>query len=410
MSQRKPIIGMLLETPYPPDIRVEKEARALALAGYKVHLLCVSDGKRPAHETIEALEVHRTIGYSGTLIRQLRLIETRWRFVAREWLKPLEAFIQHNGIDVLHVHDLPLVGTALTARERHPGLKVVSDLHENFAAGAAASVAYEKGFRGWLLNKLYAYPRWHAFEHRALKESDQVIAVVDEMKSRLIEQHKVGPDKITVISNYEDPEFLNLADEEIPKDPDLFTLSYIGGFSPARGLETAIRGMALLRNYPIRLQVVGKGTPVVEAAYRDLIAENGLHQTVELLGWQPFKRVPALMRAADVGVVPHARNEQTDNTIPHKLFQYMMIGLPLIVSTAKPLARIIKNHDTGEIFEAGSADSFAESVLRLFNDKARYAHCSQQGIKATLHGPLNWPSEGRRLAALYDHYPWTQEA
>ena len=46
-SDGKPIIGMMLETAFPPDIRVEKEARALVAAGYEVHLLSVGDGQRP---------------------------------------------------------------------------------------------------------------------------------------------------------------------------------------------------------------------------------------------------------------------------------------------------------------------------------------------------------------------------
>lgn len=405
-SDGKPIIGMMLETGFPPDIRVEKEARALVAGGYRVHLLCVGDGQRPANEEIDGLIVHRSIRYSSKLVRQLQLVMARARFYSSEWVDGLKQFIRDNSIDVLHVHDLPLAGNALKVREHFPGLRIVVDLHENFAAGAAVSVAYERGFKGWLLRTLYAYPRWQKFEGEVLQRADHIITVVDEMKQRLLDQHSADPDKITVISNYEDPAFVDMSQEVIEKNHDQFVLSYIGSFSPARGLETAIKGMALLRDYPIRLQVVGRGTPVVEAAYRKIIENNDLHDSVELLGWQPFERVPALMRAADVGLVPHARNEQTDHTIPHKLFQYMMLGLPLIVSTARPLARIVGDSDAGEIFEAGSPESFAEAVLRLYRDKSRYDHCSRCGIGATLNGTLNWSCEGGRLVKMYEKYPW----
>ena len=407
MKTSKPIIGMILENGFPPDIRVEKEARALVSAGFEVHLLCVDDGQPQKKEDVDGLLVHRDIRYATAITRKLRLIEARLRFHSSEWVSGLERFIRRNNIDVLHVHDLALAGAALKIRKRFSRLKVVVDLHENFAAGAAASVAYEKGFKGWLLRALYSYSRWQVFEGEVLEQADHIIAVVDEMKERLLGQHRVDPEKITVISNYEDPKFLDMAGEVIEKDPDHFLLSYIGGFSPARGLETVIRGMVLLRDYPIRLQIVGKGTPVVEEVYRNLVEKNHLHNSVELLGWQPFARVPALMRAADVGLVPHARNEQTDNTIPHKLFQYMMMGLPLIVSTARPLARIVGDSDAGEIFEAGSPDSFVDAVLRLYKDKSRYEHCSRCGVSATMNGTLNWPCEGRRLVTMYEKYPWT---
>ena len=43
MNLKKTNIGMLLEDSFPFDIRVEKEATSLISAGYKVHLLCLSD-------------------------------------------------------------------------------------------------------------------------------------------------------------------------------------------------------------------------------------------------------------------------------------------------------------------------------------------------------------------------------
>lgn len=403
---KSPVIGMILESAFPPDIRVEKEARALVGAGFEVHLLCIGDRECSNEEAIDGMIVHRDIRFTGSLDRKLELIEARLRLYSSKWISGLERFIRRYKIDVLHVHDLPLAGAALKVKDSHKDIKVVVDLHENYAAGASVSIVYEKGLKGWILRKLYAYPRWHRFEGEVVRKADRIIAVVDEMKERLLDQHGADPVKITVISNYEDPGFLDMAEEVIERDPDAFVLSYIGSFSPARGLETAIRGMALLKDYPIRLQVVGKGTPAVKEVYRKLVEENDLHDSVEFLGWQPFSRVPAMMRAADVGLVPHIRNEQTDNTIPHKLFQYMMMGLPLVVSTARPLARIVGNSDAGEIFEAGSPESFTDAVLRLYKDKTRYEHCSKRGVEATLGGSLNWPCEGRRLVAMYENFPW----
>lgn len=407
MSEARPIIGMLLDGDFPPDIRVAKEAKALCGAGFEVHLLCLGGGQLADEEDVDGLRVHRHVVHRSPLTRRIRLVEMIMRFRSSKWEPAIRRFVRENGIDVLHVHDLLLAGAALKVKEQLADLKVVVDLHENYAAGGRISIAYIKGVKGWLLRRLYGRSRWQAYEQRVLNASDQVIAVVDEMKERLTQQHDADANRIHVISNYEDPDFLDMRDHEIEKDPEHFVLSYIGGFSPARGLETVIEGMAMLRDHPIRLQVVGKGTAVVEGVYRRLIEANDLHDSVELLGWQPFSRVPALMRAADVGLVPHARNEQTDHTIPHKLFQYMMIGLPVIVSTARPLARVIGDTDAGEIFEAGSPGSFADAVLRLYQDRSRYEHCCRRGVAATLERELNWPAEGRRLAAVYGRYPWT---
>ncbi|RLI52987.1 MAG: hypothetical protein DRP09_16800, partial [Candidatus Thorarchaeota archaeon] len=52
-------IGMVLYSRFPPDIRVEKEARSLIAAGYKVHLLTPPLGNRPKQEEIDGIIVQR---------------------------------------------------------------------------------------------------------------------------------------------------------------------------------------------------------------------------------------------------------------------------------------------------------------------------------------------------------------
>ena len=52
-------IGMLLDGFYPSDIRVQKEARALIDAGFKVALLCKRRKDEPYYESFEGIELMR---------------------------------------------------------------------------------------------------------------------------------------------------------------------------------------------------------------------------------------------------------------------------------------------------------------------------------------------------------------
>ena len=49
-------IGMILDKKFPPDIRVEKEARALDKGGFDVHLLCAREEGQPAYVTLNDLK------------------------------------------------------------------------------------------------------------------------------------------------------------------------------------------------------------------------------------------------------------------------------------------------------------------------------------------------------------------
>jgi hypothetical protein len=45
---------------------------------------------------------------------------------------------------------------------------------------------------------------WTKFERRACEECNCVIAVVEEMKQRVVLEHHISPDKIQVVTNTED--------------------------------------------------------------------------------------------------------------------------------------------------------------------------------------------------------------
>jgi len=52
---------------------------------------------------------------------------------SKHWERAIENFLTSFSVDVLHVHDLPLLGTALLVGKRHR-TPVVADLHENYPA------------------------------------------------------------------------------------------------------------------------------------------------------------------------------------------------------------------------------------------------------------------------------------
>ena len=52
-------IGMLLNAPYPSDVRVKKEASALIKAGYSVYLLCTRQENEPVHAEADGIKITR---------------------------------------------------------------------------------------------------------------------------------------------------------------------------------------------------------------------------------------------------------------------------------------------------------------------------------------------------------------
>ncbi|MEZ4949891.1 MAG: glycosyltransferase family 4 protein [Saprospiraceae bacterium] len=200
-------IGMILTSSYPEDSRVTKEVTSLIEAGHEIFLLCSRREKDSYEEVVNKIKVTR-IDAGKTLY-----VTTFWDTInAAFWVHPLFAkalpdFIEKNGIEILHVHDLPITNTVLKIAKKK-GLKVILDMHENYPAGLVNWAKFKTNPIVKLKNKLFFnYQRWFNYEQRMVKQVDGIIAVVKEMKSRVKKVHKVPEEKIVVVTNNEPKSF-----------------------------------------------------------------------------------------------------------------------------------------------------------------------------------------------------------
>ena len=123
-------IGMVLGKPFPPDIRLEKEIRALAAAGHRLFVLAENPGDEPAREIAAGAIVCRCLP-PAAFQRRLDWLRFQATFRSGYWHNRIARFVQQNRLEALHVHDLPLVGTALEIAASR-GMPLVADLHENY--------------------------------------------------------------------------------------------------------------------------------------------------------------------------------------------------------------------------------------------------------------------------------------
>lgn len=397
-------IGMLLNAPYPSDVRIKKETDALLAAGFKVFLLCLRRKGEQSEDQINGLSIQRINAGNGNI--QLAFWDAMMSvtFVHPVFKRMMPKWIKENSIDILHVHDLPLAGTALTIRKKM-NTPVIVDFHENYPDALFTWFSWKKNPIAQLKNKIFMNPiRWTELEKRATLESDRVIAVVDEMKSRLLKDYQVASEKVTVVSNTEDQSFLNQ-----PQDSSIykayngkFIITYSGNIGPHRGVDTVIKAMNYLKNEPeIIFVVVGSGSNSIMDMLRNLVVRQGVEKNVFFLGRQPFEKFYSFMKFTNVNIIPHKSNRHTDNTVPHKLFQAMMTGKPVVVSSSDPLKRIVSLINSGVIFEAGNPADLADKIRNIYKNEALLQLLGENGLKATMEGDWNWEHEQKKLINLY---------
>ncbi|CAP45184.1 glycosyltransferase family 4 protein [Bordetella petrii] len=405
-------IGMVLDTAgrtFPPDIRVEKEAKALDQAGHQVSILTLcDDSDAPERSLLEGTK-SVTVFRKKVNIRRGRLVQLFCAVSMRFpwWDSVLRDFIRTENPQVLHVHDLLMVPTVLKIAKEF-GLPVVADLHENLPAAHRAYRSQYSTLLRWYQGLKWNYALMKLHEARALRQCARILIVVPEAKERLL-QYGIPEERIEVVSNTEDRTTFAFdpasADECITDQyKGDWVASYIGGIGPHRGLDTVLGALPeILSRVPkFKLLIVGASDrvrQVIEAHAKRLQVSDA----VDVVGWQPFSRVNSYVMASNVCLVPHRNFEHTQTTVPHKLFQYMICAKPVLVSSCRPLARIVEDSGAGRIFEADNAHSLAKEMIWMYENPTACESMGRAGQEAAL-GKFSWHHDAARLCAMYAYF------
>jgi len=388
---RAPIVGRplrvvyLWDADYPWDVRTEKVCATLSSAGHDVHIVARNRARRPLTERMPEGTLHRMPPWRFLGRRTDELLGFPL-FCSPRWRGLLDRTVRRVQPDAIIVRDLPLAPTAVSiGRRRH--LPVVLDLAENYPA--MMQMIFD-AHRQRPLDYLVRNPAAVALVERyCLTRVDRVWVVIDEMADRLV-RLGVSPDRIDLVSNTP-PRQRAEADPPARTHPagGPVTIVYLGLLEVPRGLGELIDAVALLRDdgLPVRCTIVGKGRDA-DLFHRQARALGLGDERIRFLGYVDRETAMAAVRDADIGVLPHRMNEAWNTTIPNKLFDYMAEALPVISSSVAPFARIVRETEAGEVFEAGNARSLADAIRRLA-DAERRAACGAAGRRAIL-GRYHW--------------------
>ncbi len=385
-------ILMILQSDYPPDIRLTKEIKSFITAGYSIYLLCNNKLNLPLEEYVNGATVVRLRFYRW-LPEKIRLNINLPVFFNPIWIWKIITTLRKYRIDVIHVHDLPLALTGVIIG-RIKGIPIVFDMHENYPA--ALKVWGMKGLLSYMVRNPYLAT---ILEKICLRYADKIIVVIEEHKELLVSRG-VNPRKIYVVSNTVEDGFYNeiQIDHSITKQyRDYYVLLYVGQLSPERDLDTPIRAIHYLVDKFDKLKLVIVGEGVSRNQLEELVVKEGVSDWVDFTGWVKFELTASYIQSSKICIIPQPSNPLIDNGVPHKLFQYMVLGKPVIVSDARASARIVNECQCGEIFRSHSPEDFANIVYKIHESTLNYG---ENGKKA-VSNKYNWNKSSKELLKLY---------
>jgi glycosyltransferase involved in cell wall biosynthesis len=355
---------MVVHAYYPDrETRVQREAAALVERGHAVDVICLRSADEPARDDHDGVRIrrlpvgrHRRHGLAVQLFEYLAFFA-----LAATTLSFLH--LRHR-YDVVQIHNLPdfLVFAALVPKLT--GTPVLLDLHDLMPEFLAAR-------RGVGPDSLFVrVTAWQ--EQISCRFADHVITVTDSWKQTLIARG-VQPDKISVVMNVADAQIFHPARHARAADGNdpAFHVFYHGTLTKRYGIDLLLDAVRLTRNGLPHMRVTLLGTG---DALDDLIAQRhalGLDDRVTIMSTAvDITELVALIREADVGVVPNRADRFTDGILPTKLMEYVSVGIPVIAARTTAISSYFDD-DMVEFFEPGDREGLATALRKLAADPAR---------------------------------------
>ena len=382
---------MILENSFSPDIRVEKEIRTLNSAGIEVVLACITRTGWTEIIHQDLLTIHRK--RIPKFIYKASVGALKFPFYFNFWRSFLQDLLSEYHFDLIHVHDLPLARIAREIRKEKQ-IPFLLDLHENYPWLLLAS-PHTQTLAGRLLS---THKQWVRYERDMASQADLILSVIEEQRERLIE-FGTPPDRIYLVSNT--PEISEIPEIRREKINDNPLFVYAGNFGANRGLEIVFSALKVVKKEipNISLRLVGNGNRSA-LLLKKLADDLSISKQVEFCGWQPYEKMLSLIAEGDAAILPHLRNLHSDHTIPNKLFQYMMLGKPVIASNCKPIARIIDETDSGYIYQDRDPIDLSKKMLYTIKNRRESDLKGDNGRRAVLD-KYNWQYSGKNLLRAY---------
>ena len=157
------------------------------------------------------------------------------------------------------------------------------------------------------------------------------------------------------------PSFTNAGEAVFPDCVGDYGL-YLGRLSPEKGPEVAIKAYEKLKDQ--RLVIVGDDTTEEGKRLKEYVREKGL-RNIEFRGFLQGRDLHEAINAARFMIIPSICYENMPNTA----LEAMVHAKPILISRIGSLPDLVKDGESGYLFECGNPDSLAQAIERMADDE-----------------------------------------
>lgn len=262
-------------------------------------------------------------------------------------IKPIK---KRNIPIVFTAHDLQAICPAIVMLDNEKNIceKCLKGKYLNCIKGKCVKNSGLKSILGAIEGKYYRSKKIYS------KGIDKIITPSEFYKKKL-EEDGISSGKIEALHN-----FIDLDDYNVKTEDEGYAL-YYGRIIKEKGILNLIKAFKDIKN--AKLYIAGDG-PDIEKV-KKYIHKNNMEESVKLLGFLSSDKVKEYVRKARFIVVPSIWYENC----PYSVLETLAIGKPIIGSNLGGIPELVKDNETGLIYNYNNVKELEERMNKLFNNK-----------------------------------------
>jgi glycosyltransferase involved in cell wall biosynthesis len=284
-----------------------------------------------------------------------------------------------------HFHDPELIPAGLLLRML--GKKVIYDVHEDVPRH--------------ILSKAYL-PRWQRRPLACLAELVESIACgyfsgLITVTPTIAERLRRYQPKTILVRNF--PRLEEFPPSSRPWSERPPAVAFVGGIRAERGIREMVHAIGLVpSSLNPRLLLARDKFP--KELHDEVATDPGWSRTDDR-GSLGRPEIAGLLREARAGLLLFHPQPNNLPSMPHKLFEYMAAGIPVIASDFPVWREIVHKHRCGLLVDPLDPAAIARAIEFILKQPAE---AEQMGLNGRLAAELSysWQNEEQTLFRLYD--------
>ncbi len=221
-----------------------------------------------------------------------------------------------------------------------------------------------------------------------VRQANRIVALGEDMRSRLIQEKGAPPQKVAVIPDWADSALIAPGPKRNPFSlahgwADQFVVMHSGNMGVSQNLETLVEAAASLKDLPDLLFIlIGDGVkkPSLQAQAEQFHLEN-----VRFLPYQPKEALSDVFASADCFIVS-LKEGMAGYIMPSKIYGILAAGRPYVaaVEEACDVTRITHRYQCGLLAKPADPQDLAEKIHTLYQDQSLAKRLGENARRAAL--------------------------